>query len=80
MEKITDKSAESRSLDLIAENIAKLKELFPDLLTEGENGTSVELDVLKGLVGDKTVTDAEEKYGLNWHGKRKARQHALTRG
>jgi adenine-specific DNA-methyltransferase len=38
----------------------------------------VNLDVLKSLVGDQTVTDAEEKYGLNWHGKRKARQLALT--
>ena len=36
------------------------------------------MDVLKGLVGDKTVADAEEKYGLNWHGKRLARQLALT--
>jgi adenine-specific DNA-methyltransferase len=78
MEKITDKSPESRSPDLVAENIAKLKELFPELLTEGENGSSVNLDVLKQLVGDQTVTDAEEKYGLNWHGKRKARQLALT--
>ena len=25
-----------------------------------------------------TVDDAEEKYGLNWHGKRRARQLALT--
>jgi adenine-specific DNA-methyltransferase len=78
MQKITANDPESHSPDLIAENIAKLKDLFQDLLTEGENGTSVNLDVLKGLVGDKTVTDAEEKYGLNWHGKRKARQHALT--
>jgi hypothetical protein len=38
----------------------------------------VNLDVLKQLVGDQTVTDAEEKYGINWHGKRKARQLALT--
>ena len=28
------------------------------------------------LVGDKTATDADEKYGLNWHGKRRARQLA----
>jgi adenine-specific DNA-methyltransferase len=39
---------------------------------------AVNLDVLKQLVGDQTVTDAEEKYGLNWHGKRRARQLALT--
>jgi adenine-specific DNA-methyltransferase len=37
----------------------------------------VNVDVLKQLLG-QTVTDAEEKYGLNWHGKRKARQLALT--
>ena len=78
MQKITADSPESKSPDLVAENIAKLKELFPELLTEGENGSSVNLDVLKSLVGDQTVTDAEEKYGLNWHGKRRARQLALT--
>ncbi len=33
---------------------------------------------LKALVGDQTVTDADEKYGLNWHGKKRARQLALT--
>jgi adenine-specific DNA-methyltransferase len=38
----------------------------------------VNIDVLKALVGDKTVSDADEKYGLNWHGKRRARQLALT--
>jgi adenine-specific DNA-methyltransferase len=38
----------------------------------------VNVDVLKALVGDATVTDADEKYGLNWHGKRRARQLALT--
>ncbi len=78
MQKLTADSPESKSPDLVAENIAKLRELFPELLTEGENGSSVNLDVLKSLVGDQTVTDAEEKYGLNWHGKRKARQLALT--
>ena len=78
MQKITADSPEAKSPDLVAENIAKLRELFPELLTEGENGSSVNLDVLKSLVGDQTVTDADEKYGLNWHGKRKARQLALT--
>lgn len=78
MQKITADSPESKSPDLVAENIAKLKELFPELLTEGENGSSVNLDVLKSLVGDQTVTDVEEKYGFNWHGKRKARQLAIN--
>jgi adenine-specific DNA-methyltransferase len=39
---------------------------------------AINVDVLKQLVGDATANDAEEKYGLNWHGKRRARQLALT--
>ena len=62
----------------MAGNIEQLKALFPELITEGPNGTAVNVDVLKALVGDQTVTDADEKYGLNWHGKRRARQLALT--
>ena len=78
MQKITAQDPESKSPDLAAANLAKLKELFPELVTEGKDGVAVNLDVLKALVGDKTVTDADEKYGLNWHGKRRARQLALT--
>lgn len=69
---------ESKSQDVVAENIAKLKLLFPDLVTEGTDGASINVDVLKQLVGDQTVTDTEEKFGLNWHGKRRYRQLALT--
>ena len=78
MEKLTPKDAMTHSPDLIAQNVAQLQALFPELVTEGADGTAINTDVLKALVGDKTVTDAEEKYGLNWHGKRRARQLALT--
>jgi|LDZQ01.1.fsa_nt_gi adenine-specific DNA-methyltransferase len=78
LKKITPDSPEAKSADLIAENIEKLKTLFPELITEGPEGISVNVDVLKQLVGDKTVTDCDEKYGLNWFGKRRARQLALT--
>jgi len=78
MKPLTAADPETKSPDLAAENLAKLKALFPDLVTEGKDGVAVNLDVLKQLVGDKTVTDVEEKYGLNWHGKRRARQLALT--
>ncbi len=76
--KITAEDPLARSADMVANNIAALKSMFPELVTEGANGTSVNVDVLKQLVGDRTVTDAEEKFGLNWHGKRRARQLALT--
>jgi adenine-specific DNA-methyltransferase len=78
MQKLTAHDPETKTPDLVAHNVAKLRALFPELLTEGQDGVAVNLDVLKQLVGDKTVTDAEEKYGLNWHGKRRARQLALT--
>lgn len=78
MKKLTTTDPETKSLDLISDNIERLKALFPELVTEGPNGAAVNVDVLKVLVGDRTVTDADEKYGLNWHGKRRARQLALT--
>jgi adenine-specific DNA-methyltransferase len=78
MKKLTADDPETKSPDLKAENLAALRALFPELVTEAPNGVAVNLDVLKQLVGDQTVTDAEEKYGLNWHGKRRARQLALT--
>ncbi|MCQ4311071.1 site-specific DNA-methyltransferase [Pseudomonas stutzeri] len=78
MQIIDAQSPEAHSADLKAENIDKLKALFPELITEGPIGVAINQDVLKQLVGDSTVTDADEKYGLNWHGKRAARQLALT--
>jgi adenine-specific DNA-methyltransferase len=78
MNKLTAASPEAQSADLVAGNIDQLKALFPDLITEGPKGTAVNVDVLKALVGGQTVTDADEKYGLNWYGKRRARQLALT--
>lgn len=78
MQRIEAASPEAQSANLVADNVDQLKALFPELVTEGPNGSAVNLDVLKTLVGDATVTDAEEKYGLNWHGKRAARQLALT--
>lgn len=78
LQKIDAQSPEAQSADLQAENIAKLKALFPELVTEGPNSVAINQDVLKQLVGDTTVTDTDEKYGLNWHGKRAARQLALT--
>jgi len=68
----------AQSADLVSGNIEQIKALFPELITEGPNGVSVNVDVLKALVGHQVLTDADEKYGLNWHGKRRARQLALT--
>ncbi|MFZ2168469.1 MAG: site-specific DNA-methyltransferase [Methylococcaceae bacterium] len=73
MQKLTEQDPEIQSADLIAGNIALLQSLFPEAFTEGK----VDFEVLKQLLGG-AVDDREEKYGLNWHGKRRARQIALT--
>ena len=78
IKKIEAQAPEAQSANLVADNIAKLRAMFPELLTETGNGTAINVDVLKSLVGDVTAFDGDEKYGLNWHGKRKARQIALT--
>ena len=62
-----------QSADIVAENLDQLKALFPEAFTEGK----VSFDVLKQLLGGE-VDEREEKYGLNWHGKKAARQIALT--
>ena len=63
------------SADIVQENVQHLKGLFPDAFTE--NG--VNFDTLRQLLGDlKVLDEGEEKYGLNWHGKKQARQIALT--
>lgn len=73
MEKLTASSPETRSEDLVAENLTQLRTVFPDAFTEGK----VDFDVLRQLLGDQ-IDDREEKFGLNWHGKRLARRLALT--
>ena len=73
MKQITVEDTETKSPDLTAANVEQLKYLFPEAFTEGK----VDFDVLKQLLGGE-VDDREEKYGLNWHGKRRARQLALT--
>jgi len=58
IEKIEPTGPLAQSANLLADNIAKLKALFPELLTEGSSGAAINVDVLKALVGDATATDA----------------------
>ncbi|GEM_PF-4285992 len=69
MRKLTEKDAETKSPDIVAENVERLKEIFPEAFTEGK----IDFEVLKQLLGG-AIDEREEKYGLNWHGKRRARQ------
>jgi adenine-specific DNA-methyltransferase len=73
MKKIEAGEASALSTEIIAQNLDQLKTIFPEAFTEGK----VDFEVFKQLLGG-AVEEREEKYGLNWHGKRRARQLALT--
>ncbi|EBO4790345.1 site-specific DNA-methyltransferase [Salmonella enterica] len=73
MNKLTSDMTELQSMNITEDNIRKLKSLFPEVFNEG----SIDYDVLKQLLGEN-VDEKDERYGLNWHGKRQARQLALT--
>ncbi|MGD6975678.1 site-specific DNA-methyltransferase [Bacillus altitudinis] len=55
------------SLDITAQNIARLKELFPEILTDGEK---IDFDMLKTVLGEVVETE-QERYQFTWHGKKK---------
>ena len=73
MNKIEKGDPDSQSADIKANNISQLAELFPEAMVEGK----VDFEVLKQLL-DGVVDENDEKYGLNWHGKRAARELAMT--
>ena len=73
MQPLTAADPQSRSADILAQNTDQLKALFPEVVVEGK----IDFEVLKQLLGG-SLEEREEKYGLNWHGKRQARQLALT--
>jgi len=58
---------ERQSVDLVKENIARLKELFPEAVSEGK----VDFEKLKATLGE-IVDDKPERYSFTWAGKRDA--------
>ena len=65
------------SPDLTDENVAKIRELFPGCVIESkdENGDfryAVDFDQLKQEMSDHIVEGTQERYHLNWPGKREA--------
>src|SRR5213080_3717849 len=73
MKKIEAGDPVAQSADVVGSNTEPLKAMFPEAFVEGK----INFEVLKQVLGG-TVDEREEKYGLNWHGKRRARQLALT--
>lgn len=65
------------SPDLVEGNINKLAELFPTVITEsfddqGNLRRAVDFDLLRQELSDHLVEGPQERYGLDWPGKRAA--------
>ena len=80
MEKL-DPKTDGVTTDIVKQNIEKLKELFPDVFTEGsdEEGPrwKVDFDALREILGEY-AEDQPERYSFNWNGKSRARLIAQT--
>ena len=71
------KKLKMHSPDLTQDNIAKIRALFPNCVTEAadENGKlrlAVDFDQLRQELSDSIVEGPQERYHLNWPGKREA--------
>ena len=69
--------------DLTQENIDKIAELFPDVVTEaigddGELRRAVDFDALRGDLADEVVDGQRERYQFTWPGKAAAKREART--
>ena len=65
------------SVNLAQENIARIRDIFPGCITEakGEDGSvklAVDCDQLRQELAESIVEGAQERYQLNWPGKREA--------
>lgn len=61
----------SQSADIVADNLDKLKQLFPSVFTEG----NIDFEAFRELLGDKVETDPEY-YRFTWPGKAMAKAEA----
>src|SRR5215213_5859730 len=61
------------SADVLDDRMLQLRELFPEVFTEGK----VDLDKLKEILGEEAA-EGHERYGLSWAGKSEAIRNIQT--
>ncbi len=64
---------DGKSMNIVEQNIEQLKELFPEVFSEGK----IKFSQLQEVLG-KYVVDNEDHYNFTWHGKRKTGRLAQT--
>ncbi|MFK5882689.1 MAG: site-specific DNA-methyltransferase [Sulfurospirillum sp.] len=64
---------DGESLDIVSENVEKLKELFPEVFEEGK----IDFEKLQNELG-KFIDKEQERYNFTWNGKQEAKKIAQT--
>jgi len=64
---------DGKTMDIVGDNIDKLKEIFPDVFSEGK----IDFEALKANLGEAVETE-QERYSFNWNGKQEAKLIAQT--
>ncbi|MCC5796758.1 MAG: site-specific DNA-methyltransferase [Methylophaga sp.] len=68
-----DPETNGESKDIVADNIAQLKHLFPEVFAEDK----IDFTALQAALG-KYIETSDERYNFTWHGKAQARRIAQT--
>lgn len=67
---------EMKSENIAQGNIEKIRQLFPDAVTEmekdGKTELAIDFDVLKQELSESLIDDGKERYQMTWPGKRQA--------
>ncbi len=64
---------DGKSMNIINDNIEKLKEIFPEVFSEGK----IDFDKLQSELGN-FIDPKDERYNFTWNGKSEAKKIALT--
>ena len=67
MVKMNEVKLDGQSKDVVSENISKIKEIFPGVISDGK----IDFEMLKSILGED-IDYSREKYSFTWPGKTQA--------
>lgn len=66
------KELDMKSPNLVEGNIEYISSRFPNCITEGPNGRTIDFDLLKQELSSEVIEGNKERYRLEWPGKKEA--------
>ena len=72
MDNVDARKLDLESKNMVNENIERIRELFPNVVVESDDGISIDFNLLKLELSKDIVDEEKEKYQLTWVGKKEA--------